>query len=275
MTKFSKTGIRATSLLLCVACLFALAMPMSVSAGETPAPQALSSIVRKSASFTGYNIGRMEDGTMLTVLGEKGSFYKIDCYDMTGYIAKEQVLHTEDGKYYVNCQADSSETVAMTYTEHSAALQLRHAVIQQAKNKLGCPYVYGATGPRAFDCSGLMQYIFEKNGITLHRGSSGQLQDGIIVAKEGLQTGDLVFFKTPGEVYPTSHVGIYVGNGMIIHAGNGSVRYDKLDTGWCARYYLCARRIINSAAAEICLDIPGTVDPGVSLPVRTASGRGA
>lgn len=275
MTKSPKTGIRAVSLLLCVACVLALAMPMSVSAGETPAPQALSSIVRKSASFTSYNIGRMEDGTMLTVLGEKGSFYKIDCYDMTGYIAKEQVLHTEDGKYYVNCQADSSETVAMTYVEHGTALQLRHGVIQEAKKKLGCPYVFGATGPRAFDCSGLMQYIYDKIGITLHRGSSGQLQDGIIVAKEGLQIGDLVFFRTPGEVYPTSHVGIYVGGGQIIHAGNGKVRYDNLDSGWCARYYLCARRVINTAAAELRLETPGTADLGVSLPVRTASGRGA
>lgn len=273
MTKFPKTGIRAISFVLCAACLLALAMPMAVSAGETPAPQALSSIVRKSASFSGINIGRLEDGTALTVLAEKGDFYKIDCYDMTGYIAKEQVLHTEDGKYYVNCKGDSTETVAMTYTAHSEALQLRHAVIQQAKKQLGRPYVYGAAGPRAFDCSGLMQYIYEKIGITLHRGSSGQLQDGIIVAKEGLQIGDLVFFKTPGEVYPTSHVGIYVGGGEIIHAGNGKVRYDSLDKGWCARYYLCARRVINIAAAELRLDIPGGADLGVSLPVRTASGR--
>ena len=275
MTKFSKTGIRAVSLLLCFACLLALAMPMSVSAGETPAPQALSSIVRKSASFSGYNIGRMEDGTMLTVLGEKGSFYKIDCYDMTGYIAKEQVLHTEDGKYYVNCKADSSETVAMTYYDHGTALQLRHGVIQQAKNKLGCPYVYGATGPNAFDCSGLMQYIFAKNGIALHRGSSSQLQDGIIVAREGLQIGDLVYFKTPYETQPTSHIGVYVGGGQIIHAGSGKVRYDSLDSGWCARYYLCARRVINIAAVELFPENSGTIGSGVSLPLRTASGRTA
>lgn len=263
---------RMICLILCVLCLLPAVLP---AAAQEPAKltgkQVLTAIVRQSPSYSGYNIGRMEDGVALTVLGERGDFYRIDCYDMTGYIAKSQVLHTEDDKYYVNCKADSSETVVMTYATPSEALLLRHAIVALTQQQLGDPYVYGGTRPGGFDCSGLMQYVYGKNGFSIQRGSSGQLRDGIIVAKSGLQMGDLVFFRVAGETTPTSHVGIYVGDGRIIHSGNKGVAYADLDGGWYSDYYLCARRVINTDPTGS-MTLPA-VGNARSLITRTISGR--
>jgi peptidoglycan DL-endopeptidase CwlO len=82
-----------------------------------------------------------------------------------------------------------------------------------ARTRLGMPYVWGATGPNSFDCSGLTQWAFKQVGISLPRTSSAQSTFGTAVSKDQLQPGDLVFFYTP-----VSHVGIYVGNGQVLHA---------------------------------------------------------
>lgn len=249
MFGFQKMGIRIVSLVLVLFSLFC--QVGFVFAQESEAETTLTAIVRKSASYDSANIGRLVDGSTVTVLGERGVFYKIDCYDMKGYIAKSQVVHNaEEDKYYVNCKADSSETQVMTYVEPEEMLHLRHEIINLAKKQLGTPYVYGGTRPGGFDCSGLMGYIFGAQGIALHRGSSGQVKDGIIVAKDSMQPGDLVFFKVPWDTTVTSHVGVYVGNNQIIHSGNHGVEYASLDDSWCASYYLCARRVLNTAPTE-------------------------
>ncbi|ANY08560.1 C40 family peptidase [Pseudonocardia sp. HH130630-07] len=96
-----------------------------------------------------------------------------------------------------------------------------------AKTKLGTPYKWGATGPSAFDCSGLMVWAFEQVGIDLPRTSSSQAQDsGESVSKSDLKPGDMVFFYSP-----VSHVGIYAGNGKILHASTSGepVKYSDID----------------------------------------------
>ncbi|HEY4006121.1 MAG TPA: NlpC/P60 family protein [Pseudonocardia sp.] len=90
----------------------------------------------------------------------------------------------------------------------SAALALRYAA-----TRLGMPYVWGANGPYAFDCSGLMQWAYWQLGILLPRTSGEQSQVGNPVALKDLRPGDMVFYYTP-----VSHVGMYLGNGMVLHA---------------------------------------------------------
>ena len=77
----------------------------------------------------------------------------------------------------------------------------------------GTPYVWGGTSTRGFDCSGLVLWSFKKAGINLPRTSSAQSGIGQPVSRTNLQPGDVVFFYSP-----VSHVGIYVGNGMVVHS---------------------------------------------------------
>jgi len=85
--------------------------------------------------------------------------------------------------------------------------------IQVALSKVGSPYRRGATGPGAFDCSGLTSYAYAAAGITLPRTSAGQSKIGPQLSRGELQPGDLVFYYSP-----ISHVALYLGNGMIVHA---------------------------------------------------------
>ncbi len=89
--------------------------------------------------------------------------------------------------------------------------------VSYAYQKLGSPYVWGATGPDAFDCSGLTQAAYRAAGVSLPRTTYAQIGAGRRVSRSELLPGDLVFFYSG-----ISHVGIYVGNGQMIHAPNPS-----------------------------------------------------
>jgi cell wall-associated NlpC family hydrolase len=91
------------------------------------------------------------------------------------------------------------------------------AAVAYARQKIGSPYVWGATGPNAFDCSGLVQAAYRAAGVALPRTTYAQIGAGRRVSRAELLPGDLVFFYSG-----ISHVGIYVGNGRMIHAPNPS-----------------------------------------------------
>jgi cell wall-associated NlpC family hydrolase len=92
----------------------------------------------------------------------------------------------------------------------SAAAQ---RAVDTAMAQRGDPYVWAAAGPDAFDCSGLVQYAYAAAGVTLPHSSRMQAGMGAPVPRSALQPGDLVFFYSP-----VSHVGIYIGNGQMVHA---------------------------------------------------------
>jgi cell wall-associated NlpC family hydrolase len=83
--------------------------------------------------------------------------------------------------------------------------------------QVGDAYVYGASGPDAYDCSGLTMASWAQAGVALPHSSSAQYSSGPQVPASALQPGDLVFYYSP-----ISHVGMYIGNGMIVHAANPS-----------------------------------------------------
>ncbi|ADU01939.1 cell wall-associated hydrolase, invasion-associated protein (plasmid) [Mycolicibacterium gilvum Spyr1] len=87
------------------------------------------------------------------------------------------------------------------------------AVVQAALTRVGAPYSWGATGPDAFDCSGLIKWAFLQNGKSLPRSSQALAQGGQPVAVSDLQPGDIVTFYSD-----VSHAGIYIGDGMMVHA---------------------------------------------------------
>lgn len=111
-------------------------------------------------------------------------------------------------------------------------------IIAAAYQQVGKPYVFGATGPSAFDCSGLTQYAYRQAGINISRTTYTQVNEGRYVPRDQLQRGDLVF--TEGSASSPTHVAIYLGNGQIIHAARPGVGV-KVESLY---KYVTARRIL-------------------------------
>lgn len=95
------------------------------------------------------------------------------------------------------------------------------AVVDYAKQFIGTSYRYGGESASGFDCSGLVQYAFSHEGISLPRTAAEQATVGQVISKSDLAVGDLVFFDTTGAEF--SHVGIYVGNNEFLSATDHGV----------------------------------------------------
>ena len=115
----------------------------------------------------------------------------------------------------------SNQEVSSSGTSSTA---VRDKIISFAETKLGSPYVWGATGPNTFDCSGFVGFVFKKAAdVNLPRVSSSQATFKPRISSMNMTKGDLVFFETTGKGR-ISHVGIYMGNRQFIHASSGSKR---------------------------------------------------
>ena len=130
----------------------------------------------------------------------------------------------------------SAHTVAAPAAT-AAVSSAAQTAVNTALAQVGDLYVYGATGPNSFDCSGLTGFAYKAAGISIPRTSKAQSGFGTPVSKANLQPGDLVFFYSP-----VSHVAMYIGNGQIVHALNSSkpVQVMKLDS---MPSYQSARRV--------------------------------
>lgn len=120
-----------------------------------------------------------------------------------------------------------SEAHPILYTKSSRDLNLSTSAVKlsAARKQLGKRYVWGANGPKTFDCSGFTKYVCKQSGISLPRTSINQSKVGKRVARSNLKAGDLIFFDTSrrhrGYV---NHVGIYIGNNKFIHASSAKRR---------------------------------------------------
>ncbi len=154
---------------------------------------------------------------------------------------------TESGqKGYVSAEyvsIHSGEKPARTTTYSTKGAE----VVNYAKQFVGTPYVWGGTNLNSgVDCSGFVYAVLRNFGVTVNRSSATMVNNGVSVSKSELQAGDLVFFNSGGNSQ-INHVGIYMGDGRYIHStdgkGNG-VTITNLNSGYSARTYVCARRVL-------------------------------
>ncbi len=112
-----------------------------------------------------------------------------------------------------------------------------HHGLEIALNQKGDPYVYGAAGPNAFDCSGLTMYSFGKAGLSLPRSSDAQAEAVRRIAKKNMRRGDLMFFHSGGDIY---HVAIFLGRGngrtWLLHASRSGTPV-KRDPLWTSSWF--------------------------------------
>ncbi|GAA3815029.1 C40 family peptidase [Streptomyces coacervatus] len=121
--------------------------------------------------------------------------------------AKEEAAAQQD-----QSSSSSSDSGSTSAGDSSYAAKAEKA-LAFARAQIGKPYVWGATGPGSYDCSGLTQAAWKAAGVSLPRTTYDQVNSGTTVSLTDAQPGDLIFFYDD-----ISHVGIYIGNGMMIHA---------------------------------------------------------
>jgi cell wall-associated NlpC family hydrolase len=148
--------------------------------------------------------------------------------DQTDALTKQYSFLSKSDK------ASQSDTGGIAPNVPAPGPQAQQA-INAALSKLGSPYVWGATGPSQFDCSGLMQWAYNQAGITLPRSSREQSTFGTAVSRSQLQPGDLVFYYSP-----VSHVGMYLGDGKMVHAPTSG---DVVKISPLQSQYVGARRV--------------------------------
>ncbi len=157
-------------------------------------------------SFTGK---RLAHGTSVNVVASA-----TDANGKTWYSVGANEWVPAEYLTTVNPSASSSSSNTTQSTTSAAA-----KVVSLASAQLGKAYVWGANGPSAFDCSGLVNYVYSQVGLSLGRTTYVQVNNGTTVSMNNLQPGDLLFWGSASAPY---HVGIYVGNGQYIHAATPS-----------------------------------------------------
>ncbi len=214
--------------------------------------------------------------TVLTLTDLESGWYQTSYNGSTGYVNSQYILLGGNISANSNDSADSSDnsassiasssgnsstsssTVSSSSTSSSSsdsdssnseASDTAAALVEYAKQFLGCSYVYATAGPTTFDCSGFTYYVFAHFGYTLSRSSAAQYNNGEVIEMDEsqMQVGDLLLWRTYGSSDAANHAGIYIGNGQYIHASSssGCVTISSLSTVSSQRYLVGVRRIIS------------------------------
>lgn len=161
----------------------------------------------------------------------------------TGFVDNDtwRKLALTEANYSKPVQAKVDHKI-VSYSKIPVSTGYTENIVFEAKHYLGVPYVWGGQSPKGFDCSGFVQYVFQKNGITLPRTADLQYEKGLSVKKDNLQQGDVVFFTTYAA--GPSHNGIYVGDGKFISATTSrGIAIDKIESDYWKTRYIGAKRI--------------------------------
>lgn len=208
----------------------------------------------RSGPGTSYSsLTQANNGDKAYIIGFNNQWYKVIFGTYIGYIRSDYLDLTEipyennashkEPIFFVNGQSTGVTPSASALSGNSTS-SIRQQIVADAKKLLGTPYVWGGSTPKGFDCSGFVQYVMNMNGISLPRTTTEQYTVGTYVAKSDLQPGDLVFLQNTYRA-GISHVGIYVGDGKMIHASSSKgVVTSSLSTSYYTQHYYGARRVV-------------------------------
>ena len=202
--------------------------------------------VRKEADKNSEVVVKLTQNTSVEVYAEENGWSKIKVDGKEGYVSSDLL---SDQKVEVTKKNNVTSRSSTTVREEKQTTQAVSSgkgstVVATAKNYIGSKYVYGATGPTSFDCSGFTSYVYKLHGISLNRTAQAQYSNGTSVSRGNLQPGDLIMFGSSAS--SINHVAIYIGNGNIVHAANPSrgVTIDSINSGYYDKNYVGARRIM-------------------------------
>lgn len=219
--------------------------------------------IRELPNENSESIGSLEDGASVRIVTKGSNWTKIAVGNngKTAYIKSEYVLDEEQiaakeaakkaaaqKKAADEKKAAAAKKTASVKNTNTSATSVGsasgQAIVNEAKKYLGTKYVYGGNSPSTgFDCSGLVQYVCRKVGVSVSRSSRAQYGNGVAVSRSNLQPGDLIFFSKGSGI---SHVVIYAGNGQVIHSPRPgkSVCYTTLSNICSYSTYVGARRVV-------------------------------
>jgi cell wall-associated NlpC family hydrolase len=207
--------------------------------------------VRSGPSTSHSRIAQANTGEKAYIIGFNNQWYKVIFDDEIGYIRSDYLDLTEipyenrsstkQPLFFVNGQTTGITPSAMALQGSNS---VRQKIVADAKKHLGTPYVWGGSTPDGFDCSGFVQYVLKQNGISIPRTTQEQVKIGKPISKSDLQIGDLVFLQNTYRA-GVSHVGIYIGDGKMIHASSSKgVTISDLSTSYYTQHYHSSRRIL-------------------------------
>ena len=209
--------------------------------------------MRKGASTSSEVVTTVSLNTSVDVYEEANGWSKVKVNGKEGYISssllsttKRETSRSLETPRREESVSDNSSNEGNTNTETesntASSSKGNSSVVDTAMSYIGSKYVYGGSTPSGFDCSGFTSYIYKQYGVNLNRTAAGQYSNGTAVSRDDLQAGDLVMFGKSG----INHVGIYIGNGQIVHAANPSrgVTTDTINSGYYNNNYVGARRVM-------------------------------
>jgi len=190
--------------------------------------------MRAEPNMSSDIITELNFGNRVSITGYAGDWTAVNYEGTPGFIYSQYV---QEGEYSIPVQPETPE-----WSEDADSSELGSQIANYALQFVGYNYCWGGKDPSTgFDCSGLVYYVYGQFGYTLNRVADDQARNGVHV--DELQPGDILCFYS-GSSY-IGHVGIYIGDGMFVHAQNSAtgVVISSLDGYYGARGYE-ARRIV-------------------------------
>lgn len=207
----------------------------------------------RSGPGTSYTaVARGNAGDKAYVIGFNRQWYKVIYGDKIGYIRSDYLQLTEipyENKDSTKAPIFFIDGKSTGITPSANALSVGGSstaskIVATAKQYIGVPYVWGGSSPSGFDCSGFTRYVFNKHGVALPRTTDQQYKVGSYVSRSNLKAGDLVFLQNTYRE-GISHVGIYIGDGKMIHASSSKgIVISDLSSSYYTKHYYGARRVL-------------------------------